>query len=348
MIFTGYTLFAYFLQNSKDYLPESPYLKRFIKEEPITSKNYIYILGVLDEGRFKPGLFIKQSKNFDSRNLLALNTENDAYDNITKVQALQGLFLEKLDFIKDINLLVLKYTEGESADTGFLIYTCDVAQNLAKSLSTTLALFHLHLTQVINKNNPNFLLFKPEIFSLTKEYIDNVDKIRAMNLKIKVSSKIPSTNVINLLAKIHPYLSEIDFKQDTLIHNDIRYPNFFKDSGASTYKLLDWELACWGDKYWDLAALFDMFLQKSLTPNWLNYTQKAIVEVWNNYHSIMNIIPTDDDLIRLIQFVGLNRIANQLAQENDDLDPELVDLITTPQTAEYRHTNIWKTIKTNS
>lgn len=348
MIFTGYTLLTYFLQNKKDYFPTVPVHKLFIKENLSTSKNYIYILGLRDGVEFKRLLFVKQSKSFDSANLLALNTENEVYERIAESPELIALSLQKLDFDTNINLLVLAHSNGEDAKDVFLTYTAESSFELAVGLSTALAKFHIHLPSLIKKDNPNFLIFKPAIFSLTNEHLKNIEKIREMNAKVKVSTRILSPVIVGYLDKIYPFLGQISFAQDTLIHNDMRPSNFFREQSDTHFKLIDWELACWGDKYWDLAGLLDMFLEKTQSINWLGYTKDAIVNVWDNYHKIIGVKPDDKALLKTIQFVGLNRLDRQIHDNDDDIDSMLVNLVTNPEETEYRNINIWRLIKSKS
>jgi aminoglycoside phosphotransferase (APT) family kinase protein len=54
-----------------------------------------------------------------------------------------------------------------------------------------------------------------------------------------------------------------EWKFESLIHGDIKWDNCVlvpSDDGKVTLKLVDWELADWGDPCWDVAAIFSAFL----------------------------------------------------------------------------------------
>jgi hypothetical protein len=55
------------------------------------------------------------------------------------------------------------------------------------------------------------------------------------------------------------------WKQESLIHGDIKWDNCVLvpaggENGAVKLKLVDWELADWGDPCWDVAAIFSAFI----------------------------------------------------------------------------------------
>ncbi len=344
MIFTGYSLLAYFIENnSKSPFEEKDYPLLFIKESEITSKNYTYSLGKIIDDKFERELFIKQSKNFNSDSLLSLNTENEVYDHLKNNTGVFPFLVEKIHFDIHKNLLILKYYNIK--EENFLsTYTPNSSASLAQKLSTILAEFHSALLLEVDKENPYFLQVKPRILYLTKDELINNENIRKINSTIKITSNLRSKRNVDMLNSVLPHLSAIEFKQDTVIHNDIRIENFLKNE--SDIKLIDWELACWGDKYWDMACLFAMFLQKTDNEQWRAYTKNALKIIWQNYHQVRQLSYTDSDLRKIIQFIGIKAIETRLEKEGADIESIFVDMIISPETVVYNNINIWETIQT--
>lgn len=341
MIFTGYSLFAYFIDN-KRLLQVPDFSSLFIKESAKTSKNYTYTLGRFVDNKFQKELFIKQSKDFNSDSLLSINIESEVYKCLENNNSVTDFLVKKVIFDSYHNLLILKYDKIKEENL-FFIYNARTSSLLAQKLSIILATFHCALVQEIDKDNPFFFQRKPGIFAITNEELAKEKNIRKINLIIKIGCKPRSKETILILKSILPYLSTIQYCQDTIIHNDIRYDNFIE--GEKGIKLIDWELACWGDKYWDLASLFILFLQKSGSELWRGYTRNALGIIWHTYHAIREFTPTDDDLKKIIRFIGLKILENQIEMEKDEVDLKIADMIINPEIALCNEINIWETIK---
>jgi aminoglycoside phosphotransferase (APT) family kinase protein len=77
-----------------------------------------------------------------------------------------------------------------------------------------------------------------------------------------------SMSVLNILQE-YPEFSQVfedisnNWKEETIIHNDIRFDNFLiygLKNSKKKVKLIDLELACVGDPRWDVASIFGEFL----------------------------------------------------------------------------------------
>ncbi len=54
--------------------------------------------------------------------------------------------------------------------------------------------------------------------------------------------------------------AKAEWKYSSLTHGDIKWVNFVVDKVSSDLKLIDWEIADFGDPFWDIAGMFQSFI----------------------------------------------------------------------------------------
>jgi hypothetical protein len=135
------------------------------------------------------------------------------------------------------------------------------------------------------------------------------------------------------------------WRQESLIHGDIKWDNcvLVPDSeGGVLLKLVDWELADWGDPCWDVAAIFSAFIvfwiqslpiapgqdaarAMKLTQFPIERMQPAIREFWNSYSREMGLEPAAarEVLQRSVLYCGARTI--QTVYETVQMQPQLND-----------------------
>ena len=138
-----------------------------------------------------------------------------------------------------------------------------------------------------------------------------------------------------------------EWKQESLIHGDIKWDNCVlvpdNGNGSVKLKLVDWELADWGDPCWDVAAIFSAFIvfwiqSLPLTPGEdaaqavkltqfpIEKMQPTIQTFWRSYLDEMQIDPAAarDVLRRSVLFCGARTI--QTAYEYVQMSPQMSNL----------------------
>lgn len=133
------------------------------------------------------------------------------------------------------------------------------------------------------------------------------------------------------------------WRQESLIHGDIKWDNVVLvpgEDGKVQLKLVDWEIADWGDPCWDVAAIFSAFIvfwiqslplepgqdperAIKLTKFPLEQMQPAIREFWNVYSRQMQLSPGAgrELLHRSVLYCGARTI--QTAYECMQMSPQL-------------------------
>jgi aminoglycoside phosphotransferase (APT) family kinase protein len=132
------------------------------------------------------------------------------------------------------------------------------------------------------------------------------------------------------------------WRPDALIHSDIKWDNCLLSrdpDGSPRLKVVDWEMADWGDSCWDVAAIFSAYLSfwvQSLPANGLGdpaalvgqarfpieRMQPAIRTFWRTYQECrgQSRQASSDLLRRAVQYAGARNI--QTAFETLQLQPQ--------------------------
>jgi Ser/Thr protein kinase RdoA (MazF antagonist) len=121
-----------------------------------------------------------------------------------------------------------------------------------------------------------------------------------------------------------------EWRSDAVIHSDIKWDNCLlctDTDGSPTLKVVDWEMADWGDSCWDVAAIFSAYLSfwvQSLPANGLanpsalvgqtrfpiERMQPAIRTFWSTYQECRGLSrqASSDLLRRSVRYAGARNI----------------------------------------
>lgn len=160
----------------------------------------------------------------------------------------------------------------------------------------------------------------------------------------------PSGGIFQMLGMIRqfPQFAESfqelrgEWRTDAVIHSDIKWDNCLlckESDGSPKLKVVDWEMADWGDSCWDIAAIFSAYLSfwvQSLPANGLGNPgalvgqarfpiermQPAIRSFWSTYRESRGLLPTASSqlLRRAVRYAGARNI--QTAFETLQLMPQ--------------------------
>lgn len=112
MIFTGYSLYVYLMNrtaaNSRDYIEKTS--TNFLIQEKLDNFSNNLSFKVLEkvDGQYVPKYFVKQSRNFDNKNIYSFCVENEIYDLFSAAP----FMLKKYDYDSLKNCLIFEYLEG--------------------------------------------------------------------------------------------------------------------------------------------------------------------------------------------------------------------------------------------
>lgn len=120
------------------------------------------------------------------------------------------------------------------------------------------------------------------------------------------------------------------WQNESLIHGDVKWMNFLitGEKDKENLKLIDWEIADFGDPMWDVAGVFQSFVcdhiyrtstKYGLNPITLNSLNSTIIDIsrfWNCYAKVRGINPNNQSLLsKALQFTSTRLI--QTASESN-------------------------------
>lgn len=210
-----------------------------------------------------PGYFIKQVQKWESPIISSLQREATCYwlgyndDDFASITPLLPKY-----YYYDLNrhlLIIELLSDGENLFQYFLrTGTCPV--KLASKIALALGTYHNQAGAKMRQNVQTLSLNKdiPWILSIHQQSASNsIFNASSLELLTYLQSNSLFYYALDMLRKRWRY--------DSFIHGDIKFDNFIiepknDDDGEFSFKLLDWELAGFGDAAWDLGSAFQAFI----------------------------------------------------------------------------------------
>ena len=131
-------------------------------------------------------------------------------------------------------------------------------------MADLLASYHTHEAGVVEQQK-SFSLFKkrkPWVFTLSENNLSDW-----MNNPTLGNAEKQSVKLILENREFMAHLRQMgeDWEPKSLVHGDVKFPNFlinsdFAHGGEPDIRLIDWELADIGDPLWDVAAVIQNYL----------------------------------------------------------------------------------------
>lgn len=200
-----------------------------------------------------------------------------------------------------------------------------LSQTLAKKLGNILGAFHF-LTckeEVCNLYYQRFSSSLPSILYLHQPGVGIFRNASSANIElVKIVQSSPELcEFLDLIIQ--------EWQSETLIHGDIRWDNCCTYSSSAVgrrkdIKIVDWELASWGDPCWDVGTVFSEFLKfwlfsipissslpieqcLHLARYPIEKMQPAIRCFWQSYIQQMNLDKNkaDEYLFRSVRYSGV-------------------------------------------
>jgi thiamine kinase-like enzyme len=200
-----------------------------------------------------------------------------------------------------------------------------LSQTLAKKLGKVLGAFHFLTSkdEVRNLYRQQFSSSLPSILYFHQPGIGIFRNASSANIElVKIVQNSPEfCEFLDLIIQ--------EWKSETLIHGDIRWDNCCAYSSSAVgrrkdIKIVDWELASWGDPCWDVGTVFSEFLKfwlfsmpvsssipleqcLQLARYPIKTIQPATRSFWQSYIQQMNLDKTEADewLYRSVRYAGV-------------------------------------------
>jgi aminoglycoside phosphotransferase (APT) family kinase protein len=288
------------------------------------------------------GYFLKQVRQWDPETVRTLRTEAECY----KLAAGEGAFAAIAEIVPRFRLydqrrsvLITELLDGAETITEHHFKSDKFPIDVAEQLGRAFGAYHRRATGHATEHPPAgfdgvFLRRPPWIFSV---------------------HEMPSHATASLSGGIHQMLAMIrqfpqfraalenlrsNWRLEALMHGDIKWENCVLcpgPNGPLSLKIVDWELADWGDSCWDLAGIVSAYLSfwvQSLPTNTadteamvaqarypVERMQPAIQSFWRTYASCRGVSPDSAHglLRRTVLYTGARMI--QTAFETLQMSP---------------------------
>ncbi len=216
---------------------------------------------------YSPSYLIKQVRAQNHEKRETLRIEATCYWLAINDEAYQSLlaFLPRYfeyDYLNHI--LVLELLPGVKNLQEFYRNTNTFPIAVAEKLADLVASYHTHDAGVL-ENRKSFSLFKkrkPWVFTLSENSLSDWLKNPTLGNAEK--------RFIKLILENQEFMGHLrqldnDWEMKSLIHGDVKFPNFlinqdYIDGSGPDIRLIDWELADIGDPLWDLSAVIQNYL----------------------------------------------------------------------------------------
>ena len=216
---------------------------------------------------YAPAFLVKQVRSQDQEKRETLRIEATCYWLANNDEAYKAL----LDFLPRYyeydylhHILVLELLPDVQNIHEYYRDTVDFPIPVAEKLADLLTSYHT-LEAGIVEHQKSFSLFKkrkPWVFTLSENSLSDWLNNPTLGDAEKQSLKLILENQEFL--KHLRQMSE-DWEMTSLIHGDVKFPNFLINTDFTTgsqpmIRLIDWELADIGDPLWDVAAIIQNYL----------------------------------------------------------------------------------------
>ena len=214
--------------------------------------------------KHQPGYFVKQIKTWDPQAIASLQREAACYwlsKNDPEFARLIPFVPDYYDFDPVRYFLVIELLpEGENL-TEYHQRLKTFPHGVAAQLGCVLGSYHRNI-KATRHNNPQDYTFPkqpPWILSLHQH-----------NAAIFQSLSAANSQIVSIIRQFPKFLQNLDalrsnWQTNSLIHGDMKWDNcivYEPDKGQNepTIKVVDWELADFGDAGWDVGAIFQGYL----------------------------------------------------------------------------------------
>lgn len=211
--------------------------------------------------RRNPGFFVKQIQNWDPQAIATLQSEAKCYWlalNNPTFAPLAPLLPHYLDFNPARYILVLELLKDGEDLTEHHRRLNAFPPKSAQSLARALAAYHGIGPSHDNGEAAGFAKKVPWVLS--------VDQFNAASFSAMSGGNSQLVGIVQQYPDFHRHFLSLrnDWQFESLIHGDLKWDNCVVENGTDgeepRVKIVDWELADWGDACWDVGAMLQAYL----------------------------------------------------------------------------------------
>lgn len=209
-----------------------------------------------------PGLFVKQIQQWEPQAIATLQSEAKCYWltlNNPAFAPLAPLLPRYFDFDPARYVLVLGLLK-DGEDLAEHHRRLDAFPPVsAAQLAHALAAYHRIAPDSSNDSNGGGAGFAKKI-----PWILSVDQFTASSFSAMSGGNSQMIGIVQQYPDFQRSLQALrsDWRYESLIHGDLKWDNCVVENGkeAPSIKIVDWELADWGDACWDVGAILQAYL----------------------------------------------------------------------------------------
>lgn len=208
-----------------------------------------------------PGLFIKQIQRWDEMAIMTLSREAECYragHNNEDFATLKPLLPKYYDFDPARHTLVIELlSEGESL-AEYCLRTGAYPAGVASRLGTSLAACHKNAGRATRQENGAALAKVMPWIVLIHRQPPETTNFNSHSQQLLAYMKNDG-RIMTALDTL-----QANWRADSFIHGDLKWDNYIitasEDGTDHDLKIIDWELAGFGDADWDVGSVFQSFL----------------------------------------------------------------------------------------
>ena len=206
-----------------------------------------------------PGYLLKQGVGDERRRTVA--QEGAAYVALSSLDGLAALLPRFHGFDKQGCVLILELLQDGQSLADYLEESGRLSTERAKLVGEALGTLHTAATKerLGPDGSSKFAPFTPLPFRLRHPRLGVLQHFSRGNMEL--------LRIVRETAGYCDFLDEAatEWKEETLIHGDLRWDNCHVVPPSSgrrrkAMKIVDWELAGWGDPCWDVAMVFSEYI----------------------------------------------------------------------------------------
>ena len=208
------------------------------------------------------GLFLKQVQRWDQLSIATLQLEAHCYrltNENPEFAPLRDLVPHFHGYDDRGAILITELLGGGQTLAEYYYQAGRIPNEVATQLGSAFGRYHRNVKSAASVDT------KEAVFPRRIPWILSFHKMNPSMLQQVSGGNYQLLDVLKRYPDFGRVLDELasDWKFESLIHGDIKWDNCVlvpSANGKVSLKLVDWELADWGDPCWDVAAIFSAFL----------------------------------------------------------------------------------------
>jgi Ser/Thr protein kinase RdoA (MazF antagonist) len=208
--------------------------------------------------RAEPGLFVKQMRDMQADAMLTLRREAACYELARDDPMLSRLMPRLITYDAGRHVLVVELLPDAESLADYHAREKTFPTEIGRMLGEGLGLYHAHAGALLQNEALQALLARqvPVILSLERGGLTALGQVGRIGPALS-----------SLIAQHRDFQALLDalgaeWRCDSLLHGDMKWDNVlvFPTQAGLDFRIVDWEMADFGDAAWDVGAVLQSFL----------------------------------------------------------------------------------------